>query len=318
VSLATLLRENAELPVAQAVEIADQVAAALEEAHRHGIVHRDVKPGNVFVDPRGRVKVGDFGIARTADSELTQAGVSLGTPGYLAPEVVRGAPADARADVFALGALTYTLLSGRKPFPGVTPQALTASVLENDPEAPHAVRPEVPPAASNAVLRALAKSPAERTPSVEAFRHELTSAVAPTIAGGVPTERVATAIPAAAVEPTMTVARPAPAPRRRFTLPILIGAAAVLLAALLLALRGGSGGANDAVGPATPAAAPATPRPRPVATPARAAEPPAPRPAVVIEPRDGGRADGARGAGDGKPGRGHGRGRGHGKGKKKD
>jgi eukaryotic-like serine/threonine-protein kinase len=110
VTLATLLRENPALPVGQAVEIADQVAAALEEAHRHGIVHRDVKPGNVFLDARGRVKVGDFGIARMDGSDLTQAGVLLGTPGYLAPEVVRGAPADARADVFALGALTYALL----------------------------------------------------------------------------------------------------------------------------------------------------------------------------------------------------------------
>src|SRR5262245_47478380 len=118
VSLATVLKENPALPVSQALEIVEQVGAALDEAHRHGIVHRDIKPANVFLDDRGRVKVGDFGIARLEDSELTQTGVGLGTPGYIAPEVLRGGRADARSDLFALGVLAYALLAGRKPFPG--------------------------------------------------------------------------------------------------------------------------------------------------------------------------------------------------------
>jgi serine/threonine-protein kinase len=297
VSLATLLRENPTLPVAQAVEIADQVAAALEEAHRHGIVHRDVKPGNVFVDPRGRVKVGDFGIARIEGSDLTQTGVGLGTPGYLAPEVVRGERADPRADVFALGALAYALLAGRKPFLGVTPQTLTAEVLEREPEEPHAVRPEVPPAASAAVMHALAKSRDERTPSVQTFRHELT--------GGAPTERVATAPAAPAVGGTMTVVSAPPAPARRRAVWLagagLIGAG---LLGLWLASRGD--GTADAR-PTPPAASVAPARARPVATAAPSSEPAAPA-ARPVPPGHQQR--------DARPGKGHGRG--HDKPKKRD
>jgi serine/threonine-protein kinase len=115
VSLETILKENPVLPVAQAARIVEQVASGLEEAHRQGIVHRDVKPANVFMDERGRVKVGDFGIARVEGSELTQAGVGLGTPGYSAPEVLRGGTATARSDVFALGVLAYRLFSKDAP-----------------------------------------------------------------------------------------------------------------------------------------------------------------------------------------------------------
>jgi eukaryotic-like serine/threonine-protein kinase len=296
VSLAALLREHATLPVAQAVEIADQVAAALEEAHRHGIVHRDVKPGNVFVDPRGRVKVGDFGIARIEGSDLTQTGVGLGTPGYLAPEVVRGGRADARADVFALGALTYALLAGRKPFLGVTPQTLTAEVLESDPQPPHVVRPEVPAAASAAVMHALSKAPEERTATVETFRHELT--------GGEPTQRVATAevtaaTPAAPATMTVVTAPPAP-PRRRAPWLFAAGMIAAALIGLWMASRG-EGPAETR--PSAPARAATPPPPRPVAS---AAPPAAPARAVPPghQPRDG------------KPGKGHGRG--HDKGRKRD
>ena len=290
VSLATLLRENPVLPVAQAVEIADQVAAALEEAHRHGIVHRDVKPGNVFVDPRGRVKVGDFGIARMDGSELTQTGVGLGTPGYLAPEVVRGGRADARADVFALGALTYALLAGRKPFLGVTPQTLTAEVLESEPQAPHLVRPEVPLAASTAVMHALSKAAEERTPTVQTFRHEL--------AGGEPTLRVATAAARAETPPTMTVlsAPPAAPSRRRTAWLAAAGLIAAALAGLWIASRDQPPAESR---PSPPPPTVASPHPRPVAS----AAPPAAPPARAIPP--GHRAD--------KPGKGHGRGRDKGK-----
>jgi serine/threonine-protein kinase len=176
VSLATVLGENPVLGVPQALDIVEQVAAALEEAHRHGVVHRDVKPANVFLDERGRVRVGDFGVARLADSELTQTGVGLGTPGYIAPEVLRGARADARSDLFALGVLAYALLAGRKAFSGDTRETLAVQILEAQPPAPRAVRPEVPEAASQAVMRALAKRPEERQPSVAEFARELRAA----------------------------------------------------------------------------------------------------------------------------------------------
>ena len=135
-TLEALLKESPVLPVAQALEIVEQVASALEEAHAHGIVHRDIKPANVFLDERGRVKVGDFGIARMEGSDLTEAGVTLGTPGYAAPEIVRGGVADARSDVFALGALAYRLLTGEKPFRGNTREGIALDVVQSTPPPP--------------------------------------------------------------------------------------------------------------------------------------------------------------------------------------
>jgi len=167
-SLETVLKENPTLPIGQAMEMLEQVASAVDEAHGHGVIHRDIKPANVFMDARGRVKVGDFGVARLEGSELTQTGVSLGTPGYVAPEVVRGGIADARSDLFALGVLAYRLLTGRRPFGGTTREAVAADLFQTEPSPPSALRPEVPPHVSRAVMHALAKVPEERTPSAEA------------------------------------------------------------------------------------------------------------------------------------------------------
>lgn len=280
VSLATVLHENPALPVAQALDIVEQVGAALEEAHAQGIVHRDIKPGNVFLDTRGRVKVGDFGIARVEGSELTQTGVGLGTPGYLAPEVLRGAKADARSDLFALGVVAYTLLAGRRPFQGPTVETLGLQVLQHDPPPPHEVRPEVPGAVSDAVMRALAKSPEQRTASVGTFLADLR----------------------AGRESTATVLPPAALPSRRVLLAVgLVALAALLLAGALLALR--DRGEGYAV-PASPAKAASTPRP----TAPVAARPPTPTPAKppAEDPGD-----------DKKDGKKDDHGKSHGKGKKK-
>ncbi len=181
-SLATLLGENPRLPLTQAIEVVEQVASALAEAHRNGVIRRDIKPANVFLDTRGRVKVGDFGIARLEGSELTQTGVSLGTPGYLAPEVVRGATASARSDIFALGVLAYQLTTGRRAFAGTTREALAIEVLERVPDPPRAVRPEIPEHVSSAIMRALDKTPASRTANAEIFLREMagTARVQPT------------------------------------------------------------------------------------------------------------------------------------------
>lgn len=269
VSLEALLKESPRLPVAQALEIVEQVASALEEAHAHGIVHRDVKPANVFLDERGRVKVGDFGIARLDGSDLTEAGVTLGTPGYAAPEIVRGGVADARSDVFALGALAYRLLTGEKPFRGNTREGIALDVLQSDPPPPADVRPEVPAHVSAAVMKALAKSPADRTSGAGAFLRELRGA-----SDAVPTPPARTIAPPALVRtepspPTATVAvAPAPPRRRR----------ALVAALLVLAVGAGIGAAwvllnrprspEAAVAPAatrpaaiTPSAATASPRP---------------------------------------------------------
>jgi eukaryotic-like serine/threonine-protein kinase len=179
VSLETVLNENPELPVAQAMEMLEQVCSALEEAHGNGVVHRDIKPANIFLDDRGRVKVGDFGVARLIGSDLTQAGVWVGTPGYTAPEVLQGGVADARADVFALGVLAYRLFTGKRPFSGTFREALAIDILQREPEPPRNLRPELPEAVAAAVMRALAKSPDARTPSARAFLEDLRAPVAP-------------------------------------------------------------------------------------------------------------------------------------------
>ena len=272
VSLATVLEENPVLPVAQALEIVEQVAAALDEAHRHGVVHRDIKPANVFLDARGRVKVGDFGIARLEDSDLTQTGVGLGSPGYIAPEVLRGGRADARSDLFALGVLAYALFAGRRAFSGDTRETLAVQVLEAQPPPPRGVRPELPAAVSDAVMRALGKKPEDRQASVAQFLQELRAEA--TVAGR----------PGA----TQTIGRPASArsPQR---------ARRWVLAALLLLLLGSLAGLlawRDAPAPLADVPSP-TPRPtprattRPAATPAAA--PTTTQPALRIEiplPRD--------------------------------
>jgi serine/threonine-protein kinase len=182
VSLEAVLQENPRLPLDQAMEIVEQVASALDEAHRNGIVHRDVKPANIFLDDRGRVKVGDFGVARLEGSDLTQAGVRVGTPAYTAPEVLQGGTADARADVFALGVVAYRVLTGERPFKGAVPEAVGIDILQREPAPPAAVRAEIPAEISAAVMRALAKSPDARTPSARDFLGELRAAARDSVA----------------------------------------------------------------------------------------------------------------------------------------
>ena len=151
------------VPVAQAVQIACQIAAALAAAHEHGIVHRDLKPANVKITPQGVVKVLDFGLAkefpgagtaRTADAlsaaatatdgTLTIAGTVLGTVAYMSPEQASGSDADARSDVFSFGIVLYEMLCGRRPFAGTTAMEIIASLLKDDPEPPAVCEPTSP------------------------------------------------------------------------------------------------------------------------------------------------------------------------------
>jgi eukaryotic-like serine/threonine-protein kinase len=272
VTLEKVLKENPTLPVAQGLELVAQVASALEEAHRNGVVHRDVKPANVFLDGRGRVKVGDFGVARIEGSDLTQTGLGLGTPGYLAPEIVRGGVADARSDVFALGVLAYRVLTGVKPFAGDTREALAVEIFDRHPAPPRDLRAEIPEHVSAAVLRAMDKDRDARTPSAEAFVADL-GVMAPAI------EKTGATIPVpdpvAAPPPTQTAVPAAPTVRRRSRLGI--GLAVGLIATVLvlggLLLGRGMARREPAAGP-SPTLAPATlPRRPPPASP-RVVRPP--------------------------------------------
>ena len=165
--------EHGRLPIRKAVAIADAIARGLGAAHAQGVVHRDVKPENVLLTSDGRVKVLDFGIARLHELEaaaariteaptVTSAGTLLGTIGYMAPEQIRGEPADARSDVFALGCVLYEMLTGQRAFERATPAATLAAMLHDDPESPGALVPDLPSSLGRVVMRCLEKQPGER------------------------------------------------------------------------------------------------------------------------------------------------------------
>ncbi|HEX6313247.1 MAG TPA: protein kinase [Gemmatimonadaceae bacterium] len=182
-SLRDRLNREKQLPIEDAILIAREVADALGYAHGHGIVHRDIKPENILLHG-SHAAVADFGIALAVQSaggtRLTQTGLSLGTPNYMSPEQAMGdRTIDARSDIYALGAVTYEMLTGEAPFTGATVQAIVAKVLSDRPRPPSMVRDTVPPEVDAAVLKALAKLPADRFPNAAAFAGALVAA-APT------------------------------------------------------------------------------------------------------------------------------------------
>ncbi|HEX9180582.1 MAG TPA: response regulator [Burkholderiales bacterium] len=149
-------------------EFAAQLLDALEYSHSHGVVHRDIKPANIMVMKEGRIKVSDFGIARIETSATTQGSEWVGTPNYMAPEQFQGQPADHRSDIYAAGVIIYELLAGRRPFQGDTAEVMRQAV-QVMPRPPSEINPEVPSAADDVVLKALAKRPAERWQSAHEF-----------------------------------------------------------------------------------------------------------------------------------------------------
>jgi serine/threonine protein kinase len=157
------------------------LAGALAVAHRAGILHGDVKPGNILVTPENKVKLGDFGIARYA-SQVSGSGRLLGTPAYLAPEQIQGQPQDARSDQFALGIVLYQLLTGARPFDGTSLGAVCAQILNADPEPPSRRNPAVSPALDRVVARCLSKNPGDRFASCD----ELAAALYPLARSGPP------------------------------------------------------------------------------------------------------------------------------------
>jgi eukaryotic-like serine/threonine-protein kinase len=177
-SLRDRLRREKQLPIGDAVRIATEVADALGYAHRRGIIHRDIKPENILLHD-GRALVADFGIAlaaRSAGARMTETGMSLGTPQYMSPEQAMGErELTPRSDIYALGAVTYEMLTGDPPFTASTAQAVVAKVMTEKPAAPSAIRDTVSPALEHAVLTALAKLPADRFASAEEFSSALIS-----------------------------------------------------------------------------------------------------------------------------------------------
>lgn len=182
--LSRYTRPGRLLPEPLALEIAASLAQALAYAHREGVVHRDVKPANVMFDPATqRVKLTDFGLARGVDAQATRSGVLLGSPAYMAPELLAGARADARSDLYALGVLLFELLTGRLPFEGASMGALLRAMATQVPQSVQALRPDLP-AAQGAALDAvlapvLARDPAGRLADGDAWARALRLVTAP-------------------------------------------------------------------------------------------------------------------------------------------
>ena len=158
---------------AQLVSIMRQMLDALEFAHARGVVHRDIKPSNLIVSESGQLKVADFGIARVDTSNLTMAGMVIGTPSYMSPEQCRGLEADSRSDLFSCGVVLYELLTGEKPFKGNL-ETIAYKICHEEPPPPSTLsKLTLPPAVDKLVATALAKSPDDRFQSARAFREAL-------------------------------------------------------------------------------------------------------------------------------------------------
>jgi serine/threonine-protein kinase len=292
-SLGEALRREATLPPQRVAFIASQMLAALEAAHRAGIVHRDVKPDNVFLTSIAGVsdvvKILDFGVAKlqgnAVDARLTTTGALLGTPAYMAPEQARGKEVDARADIYAVGACMYHALSGRAPFEAQSFNALLFAIAEDPPKPLSSLRPDVDPELAALVERALAKSPASRFARAGEMRDALAPWAQPSAGErepappppSVPTDPMAKtrAAPSGSSDrgratPIVVKSAPPPATPRRLA-PLGVGAALVLGVGFFAVFRMGEreGTRDDVPAALTRAAVPSdalsmSPAPAPV------------------------------------------------------
>jgi hypothetical protein len=262
-TLRAVLDDRGPLPPKAALDIAVQVADALHAAHRQGLIHRDVKPGNILLSDDGRVLVADFGIAKAAEaaSDLTEVGQVVGTAKYLSPEQVQGQDVDPRSDVYSLGVVLYEMLCGRPPFVSDNATATAVARLTRDPEPPSSLQATIPPRLEAVVLRALARDPAARYATAGDLRAALLgidldrpddmTAFVPTAAG---------AAPLVDHDPTPVPPAPAAGPtrrRKRNRAPWVV-AGLVGLTLALVALAVAQSGVLDDEGTG-PGAAPAEP-----------------------------------------------------------
>lgn len=180
-TLRDVLRREGRLPTERAMSLAADICGALDFSHRNGIVHRDVKPGNVMITPQGSVKVMDFGIARAVSDSaatMTSTAAVIGTAQYLSPEQARGEGVDARSDVYSLGCLLYELVTGAPPFTGDSPVSVAYQHVREDPRLPSSINPDVPPELDAILLKAMSKNPANRYQSAAEMRNDLLRALA--------------------------------------------------------------------------------------------------------------------------------------------
>ncbi len=223
------LEREKTLPVREVVRLGKEMAEGLAAAHEHGLIHRDIKPGNVWLAaPKNRVKILDFGLARSVaqQSELTQQGSIIGTPAYMAPEQGRGEAVNARSDLFSLGCVLYRMLTGSPAFQGRDAVSTLLAVATNQPPPPRVANPESPAALSGLVMQLLEKAPERRPPSAAVVAEALHALEQELLA---PTGRTEVMSPLPQQES-------APAPRRR--LPLLVGTLLLLAGLVGLGLWG--------------------------------------------------------------------------------
>jgi serine/threonine protein kinase len=188
VELGSVIEREGALDIARALRITGQICRALSAAHREGIIHRDLKPENIFLITRGGeadiVKVLDFGIAKTTEAEaarerrLTSPGMAMGTPEYMAPEQAAGRPADARTDIYSLGAIMYEMCTGQPPYSGDNFMEILTKKATQDPPPPITVRGELPQQVSDLVMSAMARNPSERPQTMDGLEYELNKCLA--------------------------------------------------------------------------------------------------------------------------------------------
>ncbi len=238
-TLKDLIRRRDRLSGNESVAVTLQLLAAVDFAHRSGIVHRDIKPQNVMLDRDGTVKVMDFGIARAGDSGMTEAGSILGTAQYLAPEQAKGQPVDERSDLYSVGVVLYEMLTGTVPFKGDSAVTVALKHVNEVPREPSELVPGMPYALNQIVLKAMAKDPADRYQSAAAFARDLRAAkeggpvqAAAFDAGGERT-RVMSAAGLTAAGATSVLDQPRPPRRKKSKWPLVL---VILLLAIIVAV----------------------------------------------------------------------------------
>jgi len=252
-SLETMIAEGRRPELEAVLSLIGQIGDALDFAHRHGIIHRDIKPGNILIDKDGRPRLLDFGIARVSSSTMTQTNMVMGTPYYMAPEQIAGKTVDHRADIFSLGTILYEILTLTKPFPGENITTVIYRILNEEPPEPRVYDQNLPAGLDYVVKKALAKNPAQRYQSCRELADDLRNSAA----------FEGMAFEGGAVPEGSEAALPQAEPKPRKTLLLIVGAmmAVVAIAAAVFLLTGKGSKSPDYAGggvsPKTEAATPA-------------------------------------------------------------
>ncbi len=326
VSMATRL-SGSSISVADALNYIDQVLNALSYAHQQNVIHRDIKPGNMMLTPQGVVKVMDFGIARSStDLTLTMAGTSLGTINYMSPEQVKGEATDQRSDLYSVGVCLYEMVTGKKPFEAGSDYSIMTAHVNEAPRPPVEIQPGLSAALNEIILMAIAKDPARRFQTADAFRNALNSVrgTSPTVEMAAPTlaatalsagtrstvaapatsasqfATLAAARPGTQVTPLPNAPIPPPSVSHRglyMTLGALIVLAGLVVAGVYLPKRGKAD--DHAQKTETPAPAPVEPAPAPPVAETPVPDDPAPPQGPVVLAKGGGRMRPHQETGDG-------------------